>query len=64
MASQKLVYFLVLLRLALYEEKSKGQSTKDLKWWLDIRVVRSMLVDFPLWICFGIACLKTLQSVE
>ncbi|KAI0133567.1 hypothetical protein BJ170DRAFT_678510 [Xylariales sp. AK1849] len=48
---------------ALFEDDHKGQSTNELKKWLHIHIIRSALVDFPAWIIFGIACLKSFQPL-
>ncbi|KAK6850734.1 hypothetical protein PG987_000368 [Apiospora arundinis] len=42
------------------EEKGNGNGNKDLKRWLDVHLVRSILVDVPSWLCFATACLKSL----
>ncbi|KAI1881122.1 hypothetical protein JX265_001362 [Neoarthrinium moseri] len=47
----------------LYDDEPKGQGDKHLKKWLDIHVIRSVLADFPAWVCFGIACLKSFQPL-
>lgn len=45
---------------ALYEGEGKGEGNQNLKRWLDVHLVRSLLVDVPSWICFATACLKSL----
>ncbi|KAK8120144.1 hypothetical protein PG999_004264 [Apiospora kogelbergensis] len=45
---------------ALFEGEGKGEGNKDLKRWLDVHLVRSVLVDVPSWFCFATACLKFL----
>ncbi|KAK8069394.1 hypothetical protein PG994_006010 [Apiospora phragmitis] len=45
---------------ALFEGEGKGEGNKDLKRWLDVHLVRSVMVDVPSWLCFATACLKSL----
>ncbi|KAK8044983.1 hypothetical protein PG993_005007 [Apiospora rasikravindrae] len=47
---------------ALFEGEGKGEGNKDLKRWLDVHLVRSVLVDVPSWLCFATACLKSLGA--
>ena len=36
----------------ILEDKSQGDSTSDLKAWVDNNIVRTFLVDGPGWVCF------------
>ncbi|KAK7992129.1 hypothetical protein PG996_012855 [Apiospora saccharicola] len=45
---------------ALNEGEGKGEGNKNLKRWLDVHLMRSVLVDVPSWLCFATACLKSL----
>ncbi|RYP76512.1 hypothetical protein DL771_001746 [Monosporascus sp. 5C6A] len=49
--------------LANEENDAKGTGAEYLKKWLDVHMIRSVIVDFPAWICFSIAALKSLKSV-
>lgn len=48
---------------ALRDDKPKNQGNKSLKKWLDIHLVRSIMADFPAWVCFGIAVLKSVRTI-
>lgn len=45
------------------ENDDKGTAPEYLRKWLNVHAIRSFLVDFPAWICFSIAALKSLKSV-
>lgn len=45
---------------ALNEGEGKGEGNKNLQRWLDVHLLRSVLVDVPSWLCFATACLKSL----
>ncbi|RYP06877.1 hypothetical protein DL765_009333 [Monosporascus sp. GIB2] len=49
--------------LANEENDAKGTGAEYLKKWLDVHTIRSIVVDFPAWLCFSIAALKSLKSV-
>ncbi|PGG99266.1 hypothetical protein AJ79_08603 [Helicocarpus griseus UAMH5409] len=36
----------------IIEDRSKGKSTGDLKKWLGVHFIRSLVVDLPGWACF------------
>ncbi|KAH6648031.1 hypothetical protein BKA67DRAFT_649683 [Truncatella angustata] len=48
---------------SLTENRHPKQGNRDLKKWLDIHVVRSILADLPAWICFVVATLTSLQPL-
>ncbi|EMR64818.1 hypothetical protein MGN70_001064 [Eutypa lata] len=45
------------------EENDKGTAPEYLRKWLNVHAFRSFVVDFPAWVCFSIATLKSLKSV-
>jgi hypothetical protein len=45
----------------IMEDRSKGQSTKDLKRWIDIHRIRVLVADLPGWMSFVMAVLLTFQ---
>ncbi|KAK7943130.1 uncharacterized protein PG986_012243 [Apiospora aurea] len=40
--------------------RGQGEGNRNLRRWLDVHLVRSVLVDVPSWLCFATACLKSL----
>ncbi|KAK6073401.1 hypothetical protein SCUP234_08740 [Seiridium cupressi] len=48
---------------SLCEDQYKGQGNRELKKWLNIHVIRSVIADLPAWICFGAAALTSLQAI-
>ena len=46
---------------AISADESKGNSTKDLKKWLDNNLLRSLSVDLPGWASFVVAALLSLK---
>jgi hypothetical protein len=44
------------------DNEVKHQGLEYLKDWLEIHAVRSLLVDFPAWLCFSLAALKSFRA--
>lgn len=45
----------------IMEDRSKGNSTKDLRRWIDIHRIRVLMADLPAWISFLGAVLSTIS---
>ncbi|KAL5343993.1 hypothetical protein BJX70DRAFT_352361 [Aspergillus crustosus] len=45
----------------IIEDRLKGESTKDLKKWIDIHKIRVLVTDLPGWLSFLAAALATFQ---
>lgn len=48
---------------AIVDDESKGQSWKEQQKWLRVHAVRSVMVDFPGWLCFLTAVLQSVKSI-
>jgi len=47
---------------AIVEDKSKGQSCTDMRRWLQIHDVRSLVVDLPGWLCYLAAVMEGMNA--
>ncbi|ORY13673.1 hypothetical protein BCR34DRAFT_599644 [Clohesyomyces aquaticus] len=48
--------------VAISEDKSKGNSTQDLRAWLRVNAVRMLTVDLAAWGCLGVGVMKALNA--
>lgn len=47
---------------AVIEDRSKGQSTKDLESWLNLNFIRACTVDLAAWVCFVIGVTRNVTA--
>jgi hypothetical protein len=48
----------------IINDRAKGESWKDMQRWLRIHVARSLLVDFPAWVCYLLAAMQSLSPAS
>ena len=55
------VPWIVPLVKGIREDRWRGEFSRDLRIWLDVHAVRSLITDLPGWICFLITVLHAVH---